>query len=242
MSTSTRKLSPFPPFPSPPYSSPPSSHLCFLLPLAFHLPLPSLFLPSLLLPFPLFFSSSSSPVCFSLNLPHFWSPLSFCSPKSSFHAVWDLLNPCSERSNGSAPNGLVNLWGKESDWSLSLIMNENGEEERGGLMLSGSESTEWDNFRHLLLWSPTPTELRHIPRKCDEKVCLAALQLFLRQPPCLLVSCHRDLLAPEPQSLTPVTTYCTLCSWLWTFPLIWFHLPPQLLESLRNVLPMKGTQ
>lgn len=241
MSTSTRKLSPFPPFPSPPRSSPPSSHLCFLLPLAFHLPLPSLLLASLLLPSPLFSSSSHSPVCFSLNLPHFWSPLSFCSPKSSFHAVWDLLDPCSERSNGSAPNGLVNLWGRESDWSLSLIMNENGEEERDGLMLSGSESTEWDNFHHLLLWSPTPTELRHMPRKCGEKACLAALTV--PRPASLSVG-QLPRRPSRSRAPKPHTCYYILysVSWLWTFPLIWFHLPPQLLESLRNVLPMKGTQ
>lgn len=33
------------------------------------------------------------------------------------------------------------------------------------------------------------------------------LLLFLRQPPCLLVSCHGDLLAPEPQSLTHTCYY-----------------------------------
>lgn len=103
-------------------------------------------------------------------------------------------------------------------------------------------SAKWDYPHHLLLscLPPLPTEVRHMPRKCDEDTCLAALKLFLSQPYCLLVRRHGDPFTPEPQSLTPITTYCTLCSWLWSFPLISFHLPSQPFSIPRKCLAREG--
>lgn len=65
--------------------------------------------------------------------------------------------------------------------------------------------TERDYPHHLLLLclAPLPTEVRHMPRKCDEDTCLAALQLFLSQP-CHLFVATETLSLQSPKASHPL--------------------------------------